>query len=176
MLSKLKHIILDIKILRSAYYSILESRFCYVSLAWAQNKNSVENPSKSCSFKVVIHTQVLYLKTQKPFSPLIRLLLKTGFILTNILKVYYHLPSVTGSNSNLNHTLMIQNGQTLVTFKFLFAELKPSSIFNGHKCNICLESLQSCHLNIKFCHLRIKKSEKDTFFNINVTNRLFSCI
>ena len=106
MLSKLRHI-LDIKILRSVYYSIWESHLCYASLPWAQNNKSVENPSKLCSFKVAILTQVLYLKTQKLFSPLIRLLLKTAFILANILKVYYHLPSVTGSNSNLNHTLMI---------------------------------------------------------------------
>ena len=30
------------------------------------------------------------------------------------------------TNSNLNHALMIPNGQTFVTFKSLFAELKPS--------------------------------------------------
>ena len=41
MLSKLKHV-LDIKTLRSVYYSIFESHLCYALLVWAQNTNSIE--------------------------------------------------------------------------------------------------------------------------------------
>ena len=42
----------------------------------------------------------------------------------------------------LNHTLVIQDEQILVTFNFLFAELKPMAYIQWLcKCSICLESL-----------------------------------
>ena len=41
MLSKLRHV-LDIKTLKSVYYSIFESHLCYASLVWAQNTDSIE--------------------------------------------------------------------------------------------------------------------------------------
>lgn len=40
------------------------------------------------------------------------------------LKFYYHLLSVNGLNSHLNHTLTIQDEKILVTFKFRFTKLK----------------------------------------------------
>ena len=41
MLSKLRHV-LDIKALRSVYYTIWESHLCYYSLVWTQSTNSVK--------------------------------------------------------------------------------------------------------------------------------------
>ena len=41
MLSKLRHV-LDIKTLKSVYYTICESHLCYASLVWTQNNNSVK--------------------------------------------------------------------------------------------------------------------------------------
>ena len=40
-------------------------------------------------------------------------------------KVYYHLPSVVGSNSCLNHPIMIPGQENLIPFNFLFTKLKP---------------------------------------------------
>ena len=78
MLSKLKHV-LDIKTLRSVYYSIFESHLCYALLVWAQNTDSIERlnllqkePSEYCSFKIEIPIQVLYLKCPIFLSPVIR--------------------------------------------------------------------------------------------------------
>ena len=50
--------------------------------------------------------QVLYLETSKFLSPSIRLLLKTVFLFTNILKGYYHQILAAGTKFHLNQTFM----------------------------------------------------------------------
>ena len=78
MLSKLRHV-LDIKTLRSVYYSVLESHLCYASLVWAQNTDSIERLNllqkkalRVMFFQIEIPIQVLYLKCPIFLSPVIR--------------------------------------------------------------------------------------------------------
>ena len=128
MLSKLRHILhkrsQSLMQYLNPIYSMLHS-FGHKTLI--QSKDFTYNRKKpsGCSLRVKIPTVVFYLKTPKFASPLIRLPLKTSFSFANISRGYWHLSSIAGSNFCLNITLTMPDGQTFVTSKCPYTELKP---------------------------------------------------
>lgn len=72
------------------------------------------NYSLSCSFRVKIPMQILYLKTLKFLSLLTRLPLKTAFLLQNFKDLNCHMSLIAGSNVLLSLNLMILNEQISV--------------------------------------------------------------
>ena len=93
------------------------------------------NYSLSCSFRVKIPMQILYLKTLKFLSLLTRLPLKTAFLLQNFkgFKLSYVF------NSWLKRSFESQSYDTKWTNLCCLKIPSCGAIFNDYKCNICLE-------------------------------------
>ena len=85
----------------------------------------ITNLSELRSFKAAVPTQLLYLKSPKFLSLLIRQALKTAFSLANFEKGYCLLSSIAASNFLLSHALMLLDGQILVILKYPLTVLKP---------------------------------------------------
>ena len=131
ILTKLKHV-LNNKTLWSVCYETFESHFCFASLVWAQNTNSVkilhllqEKVLRTMLFQIQnSHTNPLF-KEYKILKSFHKTPFQNCIIISKFLKDLLKLLSVAGSNSNFNYTLIIWDGHIFDTFKFLFAKLKP---------------------------------------------------
>ena len=131
ILTKLKHV-LNNKTLWSVCYETFESHFCFASLVWAQNTNSVkilrllqEKVLRIMLFQIQnSHTNPLF-KEYKILKSFHKTPFQNCIFISKFLKGLLKLLSVAGSNSNFNYTLIIWDGHIFDTFKFLFAKLKP---------------------------------------------------
>ena len=128
-LSKLRHA-LELKVLRSVYYVILESHLCNAALTWAQNRNSLKifiyyRKNKIMFFASRNSDTCPLFKVSKIFNSFDKTALNKCVFMSKFWNSFCLLPSVTSSNFLLSHTLMILDREILVILKYSLTILNP---------------------------------------------------
>ena len=170
MLSKLSHV-LDIKTLRSVYYSIFESHLCYASLVWAQNTYSVKRfPLLQKKFLRIMFFQNRNSHTDPSFKVSKILMFFDKIIPENWIFWICLLPSIFSNWFKFSFESQSHSHDTresnLVILQYPLTVLKPvvdiKCLWIQHVWN----HLQSCHQNVIFHQLRANKLKQAliTFF------------